>query len=289
MIAIHNANIEVKVSPLGAELQSIYCNSSKTEYLWQGNTAYWGKRSPVLFPIVGSLINNEYTYNDNTYTLPRHGFARELPFELIVHSSNTIVYQLKHSQQSLAIYPFEFVLTITYKLIHNLLSTSYTITNPSNEALYCSIGAHPAFNIPLKGTVPYEAHYIAFDNDTTLERYKLNTAGLVTHNTEHITLHNHKLMLSHQLFEQDAIVLKQLKSNTLHVGNTVNQAGFSFTHTNAPYYGIWSTKQAPFICLEPWAGIADNEAHNNALIHKEGILKIAGNNSYEMGWSMVCH
>ena len=146
MQTLQNEILTVEISEHGAELQSI--RNASAEYLWQGDPAYWGRRSPVLFPIVGSVWEKRYRVAGQEFELGQHGFARDMDFVLVSQTENEVRYRLESSEETLAKYPYPFVLEIAYKLHGNKVDVIWDVVNPSSEKIYFQIGAHPAFNYP---------------------------------------------------------------------------------------------------------------------------------------------
>ena len=278
---LQNDYLKVDIAALGAELKSIISYKG-TELLWQGNPLYWSKTSPVLFPIVGGLKNNYFEYKNEKYSLDRHGFARDCVFQEECISKNKSVYTLKSNAETLKKYPFNFVLQITYELIEKQLKCTYTVENTSNETMFFSIGAHPAFD--LQGNMTnYE---LLFSGDATLVCNTLQR-GLITDKVKTIDLDDQKLALKPELFKEDALVLKNLRSNEIVLRNKSTLEQLTFSFENFPYFGIWAAKNAPFICLEPWCGIADTINHMNNLDKKEGINELAPSESFKRSWGIT--
>ena len=150
MATIENEQLKIIISPKGAELQSIFNKQTELEYLWNGDPAFWSKKSPVLFPIVGTLKNDTYYYNDKTYKLSRHGFARDMEFEKEKQSATSITFLLRSSEATLQDFPFEFEFRIIYAVQDNSLHVSYNVHNTSSGEMYFSVGGHPALKLPLE-------------------------------------------------------------------------------------------------------------------------------------------
>lgn len=268
-VTLQNQDLEVTIQYKGAELCSLKSTTTGREYLWQADPTHWAKQAPVLFPIVGTLKNNSFQYKGNSYSLPRHGFARDLDFMLLEQSDSKAIFQLCSSDQTRAVYPFEFDFRIEYQLFNNQLQTAYTIRNWGNEELYYNVGAHPAFAIPLE----FSDYQLFFSADSELTAYALS-ADLISDTTRQILLHNHNLPLDYSLFEKDALVFKQLNSSAvtlLENGNPLLEVAFA----DFPNLGLWTKPQAPFICIEPWLGYADTVEASGVLQEKEGIQKLA--------------
>lgn len=286
MIILENEILQATIAPMGAELQSLINKKTGIEYMWSGDAAYWGKHSPVLFPIVGGLKNDTYFYNDKPYHLPRHGFARDKDFFAVKKNHATAVFTLSEDEQTVAVYPFPFTLRLTYELNDDTLSCTYEVYNSGNGNLLFSVGAHPAFAVPLTKDTSYGDYYLQFNAPEILQRWKLEN-GLVA-SPEILPVTNNILPLQQSLFYEDAIVLKHLQSNTITLASTRQPHGIQFVFNDFPFFGIWAAKDAPFVCLEPWCGIADSVAHDQQLIHKEGINTLPANAHWQRTWSAKC-
>ena len=287
MVTLQNEFIAATISPNGAELQSLISKTNGMEYMWSGDATYWGKFSPVLFPIVGTLKDDTYYYEGKAYKLPRHGFAREKTFAVTQVSETEAVFTIESDEATLAFYPFDFVFKLRYKLKDTSLTCIYQVENTDTKDLLFSVGAHPAFAVPNVKKSDYEDYFLQFNNPEILERYKLE-AGLIGTQTEIIPMENGRLTLSPSLFYEDAIVLKNLQSTCITIGCKKHSHGLHFHFKEFPFFGIWAAKNAPFVCLEPWCGIADSVAHNQQLEDKEGIIKLPRNASWERSWAVEC-
>lgn len=285
MITIQNKKLKATFNKLGAELTSLINLENGKEIMWSGNPDFWGGQSPVLFPTVGALKNEQYIFEGKTYELPRHGFARRRIFEIKNSSENEVVFELKSDSDSRKIYPFEFSLEIKYALVENKLTVSYLVKNLSGKAMYFSLGAHPGFAIDTKNGLNYNDYEILFSDDEKLEIHPL-IDNLISNETQTINLENKTLQLSYELFSKDALVMTTMKSRELILKNKKNHHKVIFTFSNFPYFGIWAAKNADFVCLEPWQGIADLENHNQELTAKFGILKLEENQDWKADWAI---
>lgn len=282
MVTLSNNKLTVEINEKGAELQSIRYNA--LEYLWQADAAYWGKHAPVLFPIVGELKDGKFSYDGCDYNLPRHGFARDKKFEVRDATSTSVLFTLKNDEESLKVYPFMFIFQVKFEIKSNTLSCKYIVQNTDVKTILFSVGGHPAFRVPFNDDLQYEDYNLKFNNDNVLKRYLLKN-GLVTDETETIYLKNQSLPLQHSLFYNDAIVLKDLTSTEINI-QTTKDTCIKFKFEEFPYFGIWAAKDANFVCLEPWCGIADSLNHNNLLINKEGINELPAGERWERTWTI---
>ena len=246
---------------------------------------FWGKHAPVLFPIVGELKNGIYIFKDKEYKLPRHGFARDKMFEADQTDTTCATFTLKNDEETFAVYPFEFVFRVEYNIKENELACTYQVQNINAGLMYFSVGGHPAFNVPLNKNLFYTDYSLAFNNDDVLKKYLLQN-GLINDETESIQLDNKTLQLTPGLFYKDAIVLKHINSKQVTLKTNKDSHGLKFKFDDFPFFGIWAAKDAPFVCLEPWCGIADNINHNNKLINKEGINQLTAGETWSRTWSV---
>lgn len=263
---ITNGTLSATIRDLGAELISL--KKDGTEYMWEGNPAFWGKHSPVLFPIVGTLKNNAYIHDGKEYALPRHGFARERNFAVTYQSDSKIILSLKADNVTYEVYPFNFELLLSYEIADDSLKIGYEVKNHSEGKMSFSLGAHPAFALP----GDFESYSLHFPDDNVLTRYKLEN-DLVSDKTEEDKLTDGILPLTYDLFKDDALVMKKLNSAEITIMQ--NKAPhLTVKYQNFPHMGLWTKPGAPFICIEPWQGYADTPSNNNKLVDKEGVINL---------------
>lgn len=288
LVQLSNELLEVAINPLGAELQSLLHKGNGIQYLWHGDPAYWGKHSPVLFPIVGGLKDQQYAFEGKSYQLGRHGFARERFFSPVNQSSDTqATFSLISDESSLAVYPFRFVLDIVYTLENNSLAVDYRVHNMDDKPIYFSIGAHPAFAVPFLPGSRFEDYYLRFAETENTGIWPLADNGLVDSRPIPFLQHTQELALNKSLFAKDALVFKSLRSTSMSLLHRNSNHGLTMHYTGFPYMGIWSTKGADFVCLEPWCGIADSVDANGDITRKEGIHQLGIGQSFERSWRVI--
>ena len=179
MFVLENQLLKVAVNPIGAELDSVFHKDFGLEYMWSGDADFWGKKSPVLFPIVGSLKENTYFFESQKYSLSRHGFARERVFILGKQDDISLLFTLQYDSETLKKYPFKFLFQIKYTLVENKLNVTYIVENQSLTTMPFSVGAHPAFKIPLSEDTSYEDYFLEINQKETFGRYPLSIEGLI--------------------------------------------------------------------------------------------------------------
>jgi galactose mutarotase-like enzyme len=277
---ISNSILSASIKHSGAELFSIKDNQNN-EYIWEGNPDFWGKHSPVLFPIVGTLKNNSYKINDKEYHLPRHGFARDMEFELIDKSENRVVFSLQSSTATLTKYPFEFELQLIYTLNESSLTLEYKVTNKGDTTMPFSIGAHPAIALPGN----FDDYALEFEKEEALKHYILEN-DLISSQTKILETKHNIVPLNYELFKNDALIFKTLESKSLIILKD-SKPYVKVAYNDFPSLGIWTKENAPFICIEPWLGYSDTDENSGDLYEKEGILTLEENKSFAAKFSIT--
>ena len=263
MHTLKNEILTVQVKEHGAELASI--RKGSVEYLWQADPMFWGRHSPVLFPIVGSVWEKRYRVDGREFELGQHGFARDMDFTMVEGGEDEVRYRLESTEDTLKKYPWPFVLEIAYRLRGNMIDVIWEVSNPGNEDMYFQIGAHPAFNYPDYDPQTMERGFLSFDRSEGLECIRIKEKGCVDAETLYpLDIPADGLLpLTRETFDKiDTIMLQdgQIGSVTLYRTDRTPWLKLSF---EAPVVGIWSPpgKNAPFICLEPWYGRCDRAGY----------------------------
>ena len=283
---IKNEYIKAKIKSFGAELNSLQKIDDSLEYIWQGDKEFWARHSPILFPIVGRLKNDSYTYQNQKYNMSQHGFARDKEFEVIKNEVDFIEFRLKSDEKTLEIYPFSFELYLSYKLEKNSLIVSYKVINKSDDKMLFSIGAHPAFNWTLKEDEKKEDYFLEFENIKQTKRYFLNEKGLVYDSVD-LKIIDNKIALNEELFKNDALVFNDSNIKILTLKNSNNKNFVKLEFKNFPYLGIWSKPSgAPFVCIEPWFGVADEDSSNQNFEDKKGLISLEKNEIFSCFYSI---
>jgi galactose mutarotase-like enzyme len=286
MVEIWNDKLSVTIAKAGAELQHVKHNENGLEYMWSGDPGYWSKHSPILFPIVGALKNNEYLFGGKPYQLGRHGFAREREFQVYEHGETSVSFRLDSDEETFKVYPFEFQLILNYVLHENELSVEYLVINKGAGDMLFSVGGHPAFKVPLANDLAYDDYYLEFAESENSPRWPIAAGGLIQTSAEPFPYNGKRIDLTKDLFAKDAIVFKDLKSTTVSLKSDKSSNGLEFDYTGFPFLGIWAAPQADFVCIEPWCGIADSTDTTQNLPEKEGINRLAEGESFSRTWKV---
>lgn len=255
--------------------------------MWSGDPAFWGKHSPLLFPIVGTLKANTYYYQDKAYTLSRHGFAREMEFGVETQTPESITFLLRSDDMTRQNFPFDFELRVIYRLTATGFSTTYQVGNPATTPLYFSVGGHPAFRVPLVPGTSYTDYYLEFDSAETGPRWPISKDGLIETQPQALLKGTRTLPLTKELFARDAVVLKHPASSGVTLRSARTERGLRMDFPGFPFLGIWAAPNADFVCLEPWCGIADSVDSNQQWLEKEGINRLDAGGKFERTWTLT--
>jgi galactose mutarotase-like enzyme len=286
-ITFGSAELTAAVDPLGAQL-SILRDRAGRDLLWNGDPAVWSGRAPLLFPIVGALAGGSYRVGVKRYQLPRHGFARQHPFEVVERGADRAAFRLRADPSSLQVFPFDFVLDVRFELRAAALSVKARLSNTGNGPLPASFGFHPAFRWPLPYGEPRAAHFMEFAQSEPRPVRRLDSAGLLTPERHPTPVVNRRLALEDSLFQNDALIFDALDSRSIDYSAAAGpKIRVSFPDT--PYLGLWSKPGAGFICIEPWHGIADPQGFAGDFSTKPGVFTLAPGvqKSIEMTVSLV--
>lgn len=275
MTTIENDQLRVSIRPQGAELTSIFQIPTATEHLWQADPAVWGWHAPNLFPIVGGLLNDQLRVGGRTYPMKRHGFARQSLFTETESSDSHAVFSLRANDETRAVYPYDFEFQIIYELTDATVSVTYRVVNTGDTAMFFSVGAHPAFNVPFKPGEAYADYVLEFEQDEVLVTHQLSGAGLFSGETRPVPTTNRQLALTGHLFDQDALVFKNLKSRRVTLKRKdQDDRSVTVSFPDFSHLGIWAKPGAPFVCIEPWLGYADAEGEPTAFEQKGAIQHV---------------
>lgn len=268
---IINDHLMLTVAAEGAELRSVLEHGTMREYLWSGHPDFWGRRSPILFPFVGSLKNKSYTYEDTVYPMSQHGFARDMTFERLEHSETSIWFRLKSNEATYAKYPFHFSLRVGYELIDRKVIVRWEVENTDKKEMHFSIGAHPAFLRPMDEDFYPKNCYLSFDDSKkALLRNRISKRnGLLEEENIPLSLQDGYLLLDEDLFEQDALIFEGGQAHKVSLLDHKKEPMVTVSF-DAPLFGVWAPNlpNVPFVCIEPWYGRCDSTDFDGSLAER---------------------
>lgn len=276
---LENAGLSVSVDSLGAELKSLRKLSTDTEYLWDGNPEFWGETSPVLFPFVGSLNKGSYRYGGKEYSMLKHGFAKNMEFELLRQREDELGFMLRADESTKEMYPFDFELEIGYRFDRtdeNKLVVSWKVTNRGGQEMYFSIGGHPGFLCPPDGKGVLTDCRLLFDTKDKIISRVVGSGSLLSEHTREYILRDGVLDITEDLFAEDALVIEQDQVHKISLCDGSSRP-FVTVSFDAPLLALWAPakKNVPFVCVEPWYGRGDRETFAGELSQREYGNKLA--------------
>lgn len=284
MTVIENELYKVAIRNQGGELTSFYNKATGIEHLWQADAAVWPWHAPNLFPVVGGLINNKLLVNGKAYPMPRHGFNRTSELLLIHIDDTSAKFSLPNSERTLAAYPYKFDFQIHYDLIDSSLRVTYKVINLDKQPVYFSVGGHPAFNVPFNKGENYEDYYLEFELDEQLHTHRLSADGFFNGETAEVPIKNKTLALTRNLFDNDALVFKNLRSREVTIKSKLHDQSLTVDFPHFNYLGIWAKPGADFVCIEPWLGCADTEGKAVDISQKEAIQELKVGHVFEAAY-----
>lgn len=287
---LSDAYLSVSVQKKGIELCSVISQETGTEYIWQADPDIWGSHAPVLFPIIGALKNGSFILDGDSYSLPKHGIVRHSnKVRLTDQTDTSLLFTLTWNDESLKDYPFKFEFQTRYSLSGATVSVDHKVINHGDEPMYFSLGGHPAFNCPVFEGEAYSDYFLEFEHNESASTWLLNSDGLVTSNHLPILSDSNKLSLHKHLFDDDALIFKNLKSRKVSLVSSKTGQILTMNYDGFPYLGIWAKPGAPFVCIEPWQGIADEADSFQKLIEKEGIKCLESGGEHLAGYKITFH
>lgn len=273
-----NEFISIEVKKFGAELSSFKSKESGIEYLWQGNPDVWYGQSPILFPIVGQILDNKYRVDGTEYEMAKHGIARKRDFELKEQGDDYIILTQSWNEETLKQYPFRYILDIEFRLYGKKITVTHTVRNEDNRTIYFSIGAHPGFNCKI-------GDYLEFEENETLVCEKINPDSILD-GIHYQTLTDEKIFkITADVFDKDAHILSGMKSDTLYLKSDVRNEVIKFNFGDAPYLGLWAKPGAEYVCIEPWYGINDSYDKKEDFSQKRAIQSVETDKNFSFAWS----
>ena len=273
-ISLQSRELNAAINPFGAQL-SVLRDSGGRDLLWNGDASVWAGRAPILFPLIGELAGGEFRVGSDTYKLPRHGFARNKPFQVVAATATEAEFRLSADDSTLKVYPFQFQLDVSFALSGATLAVKSAVRNLGSTPLTASVGYHPGFRWPLPYGQPRAAHFIEFERDEGPTIRRLDSHGLLSPERHPTPLQGRRLVLDDSLFKDDVVIFENLRSRSVTYGADSGPR-LQVDFPDATYLGIWTKPSAaPFVCIEPWRGIADAAGFTGDFKDKLGAFAVA--------------
>lgn len=285
---LENGYLLVEISEEGAELTRIYDKKRGTEILWEADPLYWKRHSPILFPNVGKTYQNTVRIQGIQYPTSQHGFARDNTFTCIKSKEDTVTYLLHSNEETKEVYPFDFELYISYTLIEKTIEVQWMVKNPSDEPIYFTIGGHPAFRFAEEADKK-EDYCLRFPEKDSLKYILINpeSGTAAADHVFELKLEDGIYPLTEEMFANDALVFDDGQIEEVWICHKDGRPYVGMHCEDFPNFGIWSVKDAPFVCLEPWAGRCDNHGFEGDISEKPGINRVDGQDEFRKEYQIV--
>lgn len=273
-----NESFILGVKEMGAELTSLKSKKTGIEYIWNGNTDIWYGQSPILFPVIGRMLDDKYRLDGKEYTMPKHGLVRKKPFKLIDKADDSLTFSQCSDEESFASYPYAFELQVKFQLTADGLSVTHTVFNKNSKLMYYSFGAHPAFNCKI-------GDYLEFENDEKLLTERIDHDSILIEEKFPVDIKDKKLYLTETLFCDDALILSGYTSKHISLKSKDHGRVIKFNF-DSPLLGIWAKPNAPYVCIEPWWGVNDNYDKKADLSQKRAIMSLEADENASFNWNI---
>ena len=285
---INNEYLILEIAAKGAEMQSIK-GADGTEYLWQGDVAIWKDRAFNIFPYVARLYEERYQYKGKEYQLPIHGFLKDCELAVTMLVDNKIKFTLEADEQTKSMYPFDFVLSIMYELVGSKIVITMTVVNQGDETMYFGIGGHPGFIVPIAEIGKFEDYYLEFADAQTPNRVGSNQDSLLLNGQEMpFALKGQRVLpLTHEIFDDDAIILKDM-SRTVTLKSDINNKAITISYPDMKRLGLWHVPkvEAKYVCIEPWTSLQGRDGMIEDIAKQEDLIRLEGKKEYRNEWSI---
>lgn len=270
MITLHNSQLSLSISEVGAEVHSLKNVVTNTEYIYSGEA--WKRHTPLLFPVTGPLNNGTIQAKGKSFSMPVNGFARDLEFGLLEATEGKATFVLNSDERTRGFYPFEFSLVVTHTLHESGYTSSAEIH--AKEELWCTFGWHPAFNLFMNGEdAELESYRVEFEQEETADRlYPVN--GIFSVQSRFLDK-TKTLPLSRALTDTGPTALNTLGSRSVTLRSTAGAHGITVERGDLPTLVIWTKEQekAPFICIEPMYSFQD-ASRTSEISEMEGMMHL---------------
>lgn len=276
MVELSNQYLTVNLHPKGAEIISIVGNQDHINYMWKRDACQWANSAPILFPIVGAIKNDTCRIDGKEYHMTQHGFARHNEFEIKNQSQTEVTFTLVSNDEIIKQYPFLFELNVTYKLVENTLTCFINVKNKDHQTIYFQVGGHPAFACPFMENESSNDYYVEFFEYETRNQKVIDVAK---RGMSHVQLpffdHEKRFFVRQQLFNNDAIVIKDFKSENISIKSLNHQKSIVFHMQGFDHVGLWTAKHVGgLLAIEPWVGHADYVDFDGEFKEKESCVAL---------------
>jgi len=286
---IENEFLTAAADTVVGEIRGLRSKKTGKDYMWIGDPEYWERVAPVLFPVCCSATDNQIIVDDKTYPMPKHGFVRQSTFTVTSQTADSLTFELRESEETLKMYPYKFCLRFRYTLKGSSLVSEIEVENTNDEAMYFSVGGHPALMCPFNKNEAFGDYFLEFSERETLDTALLD--GQYLNGSKPYIINETRLNLAYGVFEHDALIFNNYRSDKIFLRSRKSENYLSMTIGGYPWLGIWTVHRpdAPFVCVEPWHGIPDVTGFRGELKDKKSIVSLEAGKTFACGYTIEVH
>ena len=283
---LENEILTATIREKSAELISLKRKDTNQEYMWNADPEFWGWTSPILFPVVGNFRDNQFRYEGKTYSMVQHGFARHRNFQLDSLTDTEIWMSLEDDEETYAQYPFRFRLMLGYKLDGASIKVMWKVENKEDKTMHFSIGGHPALLCPIGKEANRTECYLGFETEKDSLEYLMVDipTARIAEERHTLNLEDGMKKITKGMFDFDALIFDNYQVKTAYLAGA-DKKPYIKMHTETPLIAFWSPKEnAPFICFEPWCGMADSVNFEGTLEERAWAEKLGAKETFETSY-----
>ena len=287
-ITLTRGGVTATVDTHGGELFS-YLTGTGRQVLWGGSDKSWPGRSPVLFPIVGAVPDNRIEIDGKISAMHRHGFAREMEFEVAGQSADRVTLVLRANEQTLAVYPYHFALSVTHALTDHGFTTTYAVTSEDTRPFGYCIGGHVGFCCPMEND-DFDEYELSWPDKECVLLFPYDPSPRPTPVMPELLADSvSELSVSHQLFDLGTLCMAEPANKIITLQNPRTGAGVRMEYDGFPILALWSKEYAgaPFLCIEPWHGVPQLEVGSQQFEDKRFLIHLAPGETRELSYHVT--
>ena len=287
-MVLENDALAVRISSKGAELQSVVCEG--IERMWSGDPAVWGRRAPLLFPLIGRLRDGWYANGGERVDAPMHGFCRDRAFAAEQVSGTHARFETTSDEGTRAVFPFDFLLRVDFSLEGATIVKTHTVENAGEVPMPFELGGHEAYETRLLPGARMADYYVRFEGADALGMFDMDEEGILALPKIEVPLEDGRLTKTPEQLGIDTVVLENVPGGRVVLASAANPHEVEVEFPDFPYLGIWTKAgqaDARYLCLEPWSALPDALFSPRELAEKPGVRVLAPGERATLAYRMT--
>lgn len=258
-LKLENDYMKIEVSPIGAELQSLYSKKTEMEYLWQPGYDIWPHHSMLLFPSPGRIAGDRTIIGGKIYPATMHGFANDMEFEVVEANEEHILLQISATEETRKSFPYEFRLQVDFTLDKEVVVQKFRVINDDDKRVYFSLGAHPGFYCPIAIEESGEDYSLEFDSPQNINLLELQEGTRLLTGKKFPWLKDEtEKKLGDHYFDHGPQLLEGIRADYITLKSKRSGHFVELGIKDFPYLCLWGVgERMSIMCIEPWCGVSD--------------------------------